>query len=306
MEEITSLWNYQESMDELKQKLLYTSFELQRLKVESREEMRKNKEYVKQLVQLVNTACRERDEARNQIQKVLSSFSQVVQTDQSPLVKPAARANSGLTESNSLSDAHNHYLSHGSSPVESLLDPVSSPELSSMNGGDSKGMVFVSLNQNQNQPLVLDCNGSVPRVPEVVDQGTLVIDSLVKGKPLPEKGKLLNAVLEAGPLLQTLLLAGPLPRWRNPPQLKHFHIPQVSIRGCDADAVPHNPAAAPQFLNAQQPYFEMSCGSSQMLSTSMLNFGTVPSGGCVGNQMLISSGSNIDCYGHMGKRQRLH
>ncbi|XP_019159842.1 PREDICTED: uncharacterized protein LOC109156431 isoform X2 [Ipomoea nil] len=269
MEEITSLWSYQESMDELRTKLLYATLELQRLKVESREEMR------------------ERDEARNQIQKVLSSFSQVVQTDQSPLVKPA-RANSGLTESNcSLSDAQNHYLSHGSSPVESLLDPVSSPELS-INGGDSKAMVF--LNQNQT-PLVLDCNGSVPRVPEL-DQGTLVIDSLVKGKPLPEKGKLLNAVLEAGPLLQTLLLAGPLPRWRNPPQIKHFHIPQVSIRGCDADA--------------QQPYFEMSCGSSQMLSTSMLNFGTVPSGGCVGNQMLISSGSNIECYGHMGKRQRLH
>lgn len=284
-------------MDELKQKLLYTTLELQRLKVESREEMRKNKEYVKQLVQLVNTACRERDEARNQIQKILSSFSQVVQTDQSPLVKPA-RANSGLTESNSLSDTQNHYLSHVSSPVESLMDPVSSPEFSSINVGDSKAMVFV----NQ-PPLVLDCNGSVPRVTEV-DQGALVIDSLVKGKPLPEKGKLLNAVLEAGPLLQTLLLAGPLPRWRNPPQLKHFHIPQVSIRGCDADTVTQNPASS-QFLNAQ-PYFEMSCGSSQMLSASMLNFGTVPSGGCVGNQMLISSGSNMDCYGFMGKRQRLH
>ncbi|XP_031379833.1 uncharacterized protein LOC116195021 [Punica granatum] len=38
-----------------------------------------------------------------------------------------------------------------------------------------------------------------------------------KKKPLPEKGKLLQAVLEAGPLLQTLLLAGPLPQWQHPP-----------------------------------------------------------------------------------------
>lgn len=36
-------------------------------------------------------------------------------------------------------------------------------------------------------------------------------------RPLPEKGKLLQAVMKAGPLLQTLLLAGPLPQWRHPP-----------------------------------------------------------------------------------------
>ncbi|CAN6227329.1 unnamed protein product [Urochloa humidicola] len=34
---------------------------------------------------------------------------------------------------------------------------------------------------------------------------------------LPEKGRLVEAVVSAGPLLQTLLLAGPLPRWRHPP-----------------------------------------------------------------------------------------
>lgn len=34
---------------------------------------------------------------------------------------------------------------------------------------------------------------------------------------LPEKGRLVEAVVSAGPLLQTLLLSGPLPRWRHPP-----------------------------------------------------------------------------------------
>lgn len=49
-------------------------------------------------------------------------------------------------------------------------------------------------------------------------------------KPLPEKGKLLQAVMKAGPLLQTLLLAGPLPQWRHPPPpLESFQIPPVTI-----------------------------------------------------------------------------
>lgn len=47
---------------------------------------------------------------------------------------------------------------------------------------------------------------------------------------MPEKGKLLEAVMKAGPLLQTLLLAGPLPQWRHPPPpLETFEIPPVRI-----------------------------------------------------------------------------
>ncbi|KAK1308057.1 hypothetical protein QJS10_CPA09g01879 [Acorus calamus] len=47
---------------------------------------------------------------------------------------------------------------------------------------------------------------------------------------LPEKGRLLEAVMKAGPLLQTLMLAGPLPTWRvPPPPLQGFEIPPVNI-----------------------------------------------------------------------------
>lgn len=47
---------------------------------------------------------------------------------------------------------------------------------------------------------------------------------------LPEKGKLLEAILKVGPLLQTLLLAGPLPMWqRPPPNLDSSQIPLVPI-----------------------------------------------------------------------------
>ncbi|XP_078429377.1 uncharacterized protein LOC144701441 [Wolffia australiana] len=44
-------------------------------------------------------------------------------------------------------------------------------------------------------------------------------------KDLPERGRLLQAVIEAGPLLETLLVAGSLPKWRNPPPLLPFQPP---------------------------------------------------------------------------------
>lgn len=46
------------------------------------------------------------------------------------------------------------------------------------------------------------------------------LELLAAKRPLPHKGRLLQAVMEAGPLLQNLLVAGPLPRWRNPPPVQ--------------------------------------------------------------------------------------
>ncbi|KAI6676566.1 hypothetical protein NL676_037362 [Syzygium grande] len=68
-----------------------------------------------------------------------------------------------------------------------------------------------------------------PSPPPVLPVPT-VTSELVVQKPLPLKGKLLQAVMEAGPLLQTLLLAGPLPRWEHPPPtLDSTEIPPVAI-----------------------------------------------------------------------------
>nr|XP_025880403.1 uncharacterized protein LOC9269739 [Oryza sativa Japonica Group] len=53
---------------------------------------------------------------------------------------------------------------------------------------------------------------------------------------LPEKGRLVEAVVSAGPLLQTLLLAGPLPRWRHPPPPAPADIPPFNpTKAADAD-----------------------------------------------------------------------
>ncbi|XP_009786531.1 uncharacterized protein LOC107831088 [Nicotiana tabacum] len=279
MEEMASLWCYQETMEEMRQKLVYSNLELEKLKVETSEEMRKNNEYVKQLIQLLKMVCQERDEARNQLQKLLNKITSSQFQVESPVVK-ATKANSSITESNSLSETYN-YQSHYSSPVESFLDVVSSPEFSNNNMDNSNAVPYM------NQPL---------------DQATLIIENLVKGKPLPQKGKLLKSVIEAGPPLQTLLVAGSLPQWRNPPQLKPSNIPPVSIKGCEADIANQNLAS--RILHSQ-PYFEMSCGSSQMVSTCMLNFANFASGSCLENQRLISSGANMNKFVVLGKRQRL-
>lgn len=76
-----------------------------------------------------------------------------------------------------------------------------------------------------------DCHGNIissldtDPISESLPQAAL---QLVSEKPLPEKGKLLQAVIEAGPLLQNFLLAGPLPRWQHPPpQLNSIEIPPV-------------------------------------------------------------------------------
>ncbi|OIW03907.1 hypothetical protein TanjilG_30183 [Lupinus angustifolius] len=78
---------------------------------------------------------------------------------------------------------------------------------------------------------------------------------LTPENPLPEKGKLLQAVMKAGPLLQTLLLAGPLPQWRHPPPpLESFHIPPVTM--------PSPPPTAPQLLHKDSFLNTNGCSSS--------------------------------------------
>ncbi|GER39696.1 hypothetical protein STAS_16326 [Striga asiatica] len=68
-----------------------------------------------------------------------------------------------------------------------------------------------------------DCDDSIgsspPRRP--ASEADLPV---VPAKALPEKGRLLQAVMRAGPLLQTLLIAGgPLPEWRHPPPPMDSH-----------------------------------------------------------------------------------
>lgn len=300
----------------MKQKLLYTTIELESVKVEANEKIRKHSEDVKHLINLLKVAYQERDEAKDQLQKLLNKLmlssgavlNHVLPRAQteSPFVIPT-KANSSITESNSLSDTYNHQ-SHGSSPVDSFFDAVTSPELSSINMSDSSHMGFV------NKPFVQEYNGSMsadlvsPAVVKI-DPADAVIDNFIKGMVLPQKGKLLQTVMEAGPLLQTLIVAGPLPRWRNPPPLQPFKIPPVSINGCETATISNQKPAPNASCVAQKPlsstsYLEMSRGSSQTCSVSLLNFAGGASGSALGNGCLLSSGAINQIPA--GKRQRLH
>ncbi|XP_022753843.1 uncharacterized protein LOC111302168 isoform X2 [Durio zibethinus] len=284
--------------------------------MEANEQIRIYREQVKHLLNLLMLAYQERDEAKAQSQKLLNKIMPSSPTElqsilphlqsESPLMI-AAKANSSITESNSLSDIYNNQ-SHGSSPIDSFFDAVTSPDFSSIKMADSVSLGFV------NQPFVQEHNGSVSTGlvssgVTKVDPAATVIDNLAKGKTLPKKGKLLQTVMEAGPLLQTLLLAGSLPRWRNPPPLQNFKIPPVSIEGCDSKSANQKPTANPNRTVAQKrlnssSYPEMSCGSRQMFSAAMLNFASSASASGPTNSQLLSAGAGANSQITAGKRQR--
>ncbi|KAL5581080.1 hypothetical protein UlMin_013522 [Ulmus minor] len=251
MEELDSIWSYLENIDELKQKLLDTTMELESVKMEAREQIKKSDVSIKNLLNLLKIAYKERDEAREQLQKILLNNNNKLMVSnknqpqiptilpqnqpESPLLLPT-KANSSFTESNSISETYNHQ-SHGSTPVDSLLE----------------------------------------------------------GKLLPQKGKLLQSEMDAGLLLQTLLVAGPLPRWQNPPPLQTFKIPPVSIKGCEASSV-----------HKRKP-LESSLDSSQTFSdASILNFGAAPSTSCCNNNSSFFDTSLSFDQTPAAKRQRLH
>ncbi|KAI6683298.1 hypothetical protein NL676_029211 [Syzygium grande] len=277
-------------MEELKQKNLCTSLKLEAVKMETSEEMKKYRENVKYLLNLLKTAYQERDEARDQFQKLINKLTSQSINDISSL------ANSGITESSSLSDTYNNHHSHGSSTVNLFLDAVSSPDLSSINVVDSGNTGFI------NQPYVQEysgamTSGSISLVNAKFDPASVIIDDLVNGKALPQKGRLLQAVMEAGPLLQTLLMTGPLPQWRNPPPLQPFKIPPVAVISCDLASACLKPGASPsnylvKTIN-QSPHPDV---SSYTCLASVLNFAgearlyqghgcLMPSVGCVVDQI---------------------
>lgn len=243
-------------MEQLGEKLLFTTLELEKLKSEVSEETRKNKEHVKQIIHLLKCAIQERDEAKTQLHNLLNNETPQFQSDNTLLLRPG-KPNSSPTESNSLPETYNYR----SPPVESLLDAVSSPDFSNIN---------MVVNQ---QSFVRESNQVITSVGH---QCSVIVDNLVKGRSLPEKGKFLQAVLHAGPLLHMLPVGGPLPRWRNPPLFRPFQVPLVSIKGCDVDGFYRKPASYSQAT----PMLDLASGTN------------------------ASSLMNATSYAHLAKRQR--
>ncbi|KAB2606641.1 enabled-like protein [Pyrus ussuriensis x Pyrus communis] len=231
---LLSSWAYYcqgKSMEELRQSLLYTTVELEQTRAAVQEELRKRDDQISHLKDLLQKAIRERDEAQGKCHRLLleklllqqTQQQQHQQTQQNQQTAPLSGISSIEDEPRRGIDSNNGF---SSSDCEESI--VSSP-------------VIDPIQQTQQLPP----GPSLPH-PSV---------ELLPEKPLPEKGKLLQAVMKAGPLLQTLLLAGPLPQWRHPPPpLESFEIPPVTI-----PSPPPQPPSHTQ-LQHQDSLANVSCG----------------------------------------------
>ncbi|XP_062230550.1 uncharacterized protein LOC133928301 isoform X2 [Phragmites australis] len=186
-----------ESVAELKQSLLATTLQLEAAK----EELKKKEQSIAKLADLVRQVAKERDDARDQLQHHL-----LAATPAAPAPAPAPLVTSSVTDSD---------CSLVSSPVDPFFDPVTSADK--------------RCNLSPTTPPPPPARQCQPGA-----GADAVIDMLASKRPLPQKGRLLAAVMEAGPLLQNLLVAGQLPRWRNPPTV---HPPDMLPLGARAGYV---------------------------------------------------------------------
>ncbi|POO01132.1 hypothetical protein TorRG33x02_028860 [Trema orientale] len=198
--------------DELRSSLWYAKLELEQTKVAVQEELRKKEDQLIHLRDLLSKAMREKDEAQEKCQrlileKLLLQQQQQQQQHQQQQTAPLSGISSIEDEPRRGIDSNNGFSSSDceesivSSPV---IDPIQQTQL----------------------PTPLAAAPAAAAVPSISEAAL----DLACDRPLPEKGKLLQAVMKAGPLLQTLLLAGPLPQWRHPPPpLESFEIPPVTI-----------------------------------------------------------------------------
>ncbi|KAH0714267.1 hypothetical protein KY284_007172 [Solanum tuberosum] len=215
-------YNYylEEGIEELKHSLVYTTLELENTVISAHEELARKDEEILQLKDLLTRVMKERDEAQGKCQRIgmekIVLQQQLLQQQQVQVQFQFQKHNQNNVVIESAPISSGTTISHDNQEHDQI----------------SKGVVDSNHNNNNNNICVLS-NSSDCDENNVVSPPLLVhdlIENVVIKKPLPEKGKFLQAVMEAGPLLQTLLLAGPLPQWQHPPpQLNSIDIPPVTI-----------------------------------------------------------------------------
>ncbi|KAJ1261280.1 hypothetical protein BS78_09G016500 [Paspalum vaginatum] len=256
----------QESVAELKQSLLATTLELEAAK----EELKRKEQSIAKLADLVRQVARERDDARDQLQHL-----RLLAASTAPAAAPAPAA-PPLVTSSVTGDSD---CSLVSSPVDPFFDPVTSADRRC----------------KQQQPQQLSPATPPPPPPRQCQQpgagvvgsaADAVLDALASKRPLPHKGRLLAAVMEAGPLLQNLLVAGQLPRWRNPPTV---HAADALPLGARAAAGGASAAAAATLGYASSN----ACMKRPLAGMSMLPL----------TPMVAAANCST---GFIAKRQRLH
>lgn len=175
-----------------------TILELEQTKMSAHEEIRNRDEQLIHLKDFLTKTIKERDEALEKCQRLI--FDNLSLQQQKHMTPPLSGASSIDDETLQPQQLASHKSFSSSDCEESFMSPTEHV-----------------------------INPQPPQLEEVSEAE--IMDPLLPDKPLPEKGKLLQAVIKAGPLLQTLLLAGPLPQWRYPPPpLQTFEIPPVTVQ----------------------------------------------------------------------------
>lgn len=164
------------------------------------------------------------------------------------LIKPT-KAISSIAESNSLSDAYNH----------SSTSPVNSLEFSNITN--------TSFVQDYR---MLHGGFDAMHSPLEANHATLMMESMIKGKVLPQKGNLLKAVIEAGSVLQAVYATNPPGGWGK------LSLPRFFGNGTQAQMI----------------------GGGNMLS-----FNDINSSNCQGR--MITSCPMASYFGPVEKKQRL-
>jgi hypothetical protein len=189
-------------VEEVKQRLAAATAELQA----AREEERHKEQHMKALAEFIRHTAQERDLVREQQQLLLARELEAVMSSSSDSGRSPLASSSPV-------DVHR----------SALLVPSIVPQAAAINEHPvaaaptqlATKMPVALGNSHSAQP------SSVGHAAAMVNRRGAVaaqLDLLAAKRPLPPRGRLVQAVMEAGPLLQNLLVAGPLPRWRNPPQ----------------------------------------------------------------------------------------
>ncbi|XP_068328391.1 uncharacterized protein [Pyrus communis] len=182
----------EEGIEELRHSLLCKTLELETTILSAKEKISTREEEIVRLKDLLSKALQERNEAEAKCQTLVLDKLVLQQELRKQQQKDEDNESKG-------SQSNKHFTS-----------------------SDSEETIVPSPNSDPIMMLLAPLSSPPPLPLAALKLGAM--------KPLPEKGRLLQAVIEAGPLLQTLLLAGPLPQWEHPPpQLKYIEIPPVAI-----------------------------------------------------------------------------
>ncbi|KAF4391520.1 hypothetical protein F8388_008924 [Cannabis sativa] len=187
-------------IESLKDKLVCTMLELESAKKELKQEKEKTQKVARKFLHLNKVALQEKYEAQKQRDEVRNQLHILIKA-----------STSSDYDNISINTAHTQ-------PYYAAAATTEAPTLTSSSSSTTRlekqpqvvGMEIISNNRSRRSKMRK----------RMSDNESFVCNSLIEegiyDKPLPKKGRLLQAVVEAGPLLQTLLIA-PLPQWNNPP-----------------------------------------------------------------------------------------